>query len=318
MNIKKPLFWDQKKPNFLSYVLFPLTFFIKINNFFLNLFPKKKFNKIKTICIGNIYLGGTGKTPTSLRLYQLLKNKNYNVIIGKKYYPYQKDEQILIQNKSNLIFSKNREDIVKIAIEKKHELIIFDDGLQERKFDYDLKFVCFDSKIWLGNENLIPSGPLRENFNSLKKYDGVFLKITDEKTNLIDITSKIKKTNPKIEIFKSLVEITNIDKFNLSDQYLIFSGIGNSTSFKEILISYKFNIIEEKIFSDHFIYKDEDIYKILEISRKKNLKILTTEKDYVKIPSYLKKDINHIEINLKIDDEKKLLNFIESKINETN
>ena len=56
----------------------------------------------------------------------------------------------------------------------------------------------------------------------------------------------------------------------------------------------------------------------MEISRKKNLKILTTEKDYVKIPSYLKKDINHIEINLKIDDEKKLLNFIESKINETN
>ena len=157
-----------------------------------------------------------------------------------------------------------------------------------------------------------------KNFNSLKKYDGVFLKITDEKTNLIDITSKIKKTNPKIEIFKSLLEITNIDKFNLSDQYLIFSGIGNSTSFKEILISYKFNIIEEKIFSDHFRYKDEDIYKILEISRKKNLKILTTEKDYVKIPSYLKKDINHIEINLKIDDEKKLLNFIESKINETN
>ena len=318
MSIKKPIFWDKKKPNFFSHILSPLTFFIRINNFFLTIFPKKKFNQIKTICVGNIYLGGTGKTPTTLKLYNILKAKNYDVVIGKKYHSIQKDEQILLKNKSNFISSKNIEEIIKIGIEKNHKLIVFDDGLQEKKIDYDLKFVCFDSKIWLGNENLIPSGPLRENFNSLKKYDGVFLKITDEKTNLINITSKIKKTNPKIEIFKSLVEITNIDKFNLSDQYLIFSGIGNSTSFKEILISYKFNIIEEKIFSDHFIYKDEDIYKILEISRKKKLKIITTEKDYVKIPSYLKKDINHIEINLKIDDEKKLLNFIESKINETN
>ena len=318
MNIKKPKFWDQKKPNFLSYVLLPITFLIKINNLFLNFFPKKKFDKIKTICVGNIYLGGTGKTPISLRLYQLLKNNNYNVVIGKKYYPNQKDEQILIKNKSNLISLKNREEIVKIAIEKNHELIIFDDGLQERRFDYDLKFVCFDSKIWLGNGYLIPSGPLRENIESLKKYHGVFLKITDESANLIDIVSEIKKTNSKIEIFNSRVEITNIDKFSPSDKYLIFSGIGNSTSFKEILINNKFNIIEEKIFSDHHKYRDEDINRILEISKKKNLKILTTEKDYVKIPNYFKNSINYIEINLKIDDEKKLLKFIKSKINETN
>jgi len=318
MNTKKPIFWDKKKPKFLTYIFFPLTFLIWINNFFFKFFPKKKFKQIKTICVGNIYVGGTGKTPISLKLYKLLKAKNYNPIIGKKYYPNQKDEQILIKSKSNLISSKNREEIVKIAIEKNHKLIIFDDGLQERKFDYDLKFVCFDSKIWLGNGYLIPSGPLRENIDSLKKYDGVFLKITDEDTNLIDIYSQIKKTNSKIEIFNSRVKITNLDKFNLTDKYLIFSGIGNSSSFKEILIFNKFNIIEEMIFSDHHEYKDEEINKIYDISIKKNLKILTTEKDYVKIPSYLKNKINYIEIDLKIDDEKKLLNFIESKINETN
>jgi len=318
MNLKKPKFWDQKKPNFLSYILFPLTLLIRVNNFFLKFFPKNKFKQIKTICVGNIYLGGTGKTPISLKLYKLLKAKNYNTIIGKKYYPYHEDEQILIKNKSSLISSKNREEIVKIAIKKNYELIIFDDGLQERKFDYDLKFVCFDSKIWIGNGYLMPSGPLREDINSLKKYDGVFLKITDGDTNLIDIISQIKKINSKIEIFNSHIEITNISKFNFSDKYLIFSGIGNSTSFKEILINNKFNIIEEKIFSDHHEYKDEDFNKILEISREKNLKILTTEKDYVKIPNYLKDKINYIEINLKIDNEKKLINFIESKINEKN
>ena len=318
MKINKPIFWDKKKPGLLTYILSPLTFIFKINNFILKLFPKKKFNQIKTICVGNIYLGGTGKTPTSLKLYQLLKARSYNTIIGKKYYRNQKDEIILLKNKSNFISSKNREEIIRLATEKNHDLIIFDDGLQDRKIDYDIKFVCFDSKIWLGNGYLIPSGPLRENIYSLKKYDGVFLKITDESLNLSNIISEIKKINSKIEIFSSHVEIKNINEFSLSNEYLIFSGIGNSESFKEILINNRFNIIEEKIFSDHYEYKEQDINKILEVSKKKNLKILTTEKDYVKIPNNLRNEIDFIEIDLKIDEEEKLIKFIESKINETN
>ena len=318
MKIKKPIFWDKKKPNFLTYILFPLTFLIKINNIIIKFFPKKKFNQIKTICVGNIYLGGTGKTPTSLKLYQILKTKKYNTVIGKKYYPNQEDEIILLKNKSNFISSRNREKIIKIAIDKNYELVIFDDGLQERRIHYDLRFVCFDSKIWLGNRYLIPSGPLRENIYSLKKYDGVFLKNTNENSDLINIISEIKKINSKIKIFNSRVEIKNINKFNLSNKYLIFSGIGNSKSFKEILINNKFNVIEEKIFSDHYEYKDEDIQRILKISKKKNLKTLTTEKDYVKIPSNLRNEIDFIEINLKIDEEEKLVKFIKSKINETN
>jgi len=318
MNIRKPIFWDQKKINFLTYILFPFTFIIRVNNFFIKFLPKKKFGQVKTICVGNIYLGGTGKTPTSLKLYQLLKAKKYSVAIGKKYYPKQKDEQILLENKSNFISAKNRKEIIKLAIEKDHEIIIFDDGLQERMFDFDIKFVCFDSKIWLGNGHLIPSGPLRENINSLKKYDGVFLKNTNENTNLINIISEIKKINPQTKIFISNVKIKNISKFNLSDNFFIFSGIGNSTSFKEILVNNRFNIIREKIFPDHYEYEDKDLYKILEISKKHNLKIITTEKDYIKIPDHLKNEINFVEIDLKIDEEEKLIKFIETKFNETN
>ena len=135
---------------------------------------------------------------------------------------------------------------------------------------------------------------------------------------MINIISEIKKINSKIEIFNSRVEIKNIDKFNLSNEYLIFSGIGNSKSFKEILINNKFNVIEEKIFSDHYEYKDQDIQKILKISKKRNLKPLTTEKDYVKIPVNLRDEIDFIEIDFKIDEDKKLIKFINSKINETN
>ena len=133
-----------------------------------------------------------------------------------------------------------------------------------------------------------------------------------------EIFSEIKKVNSKIEIFNSYVKIKDIDKFDLSQKYLIFSGIGNAMSFKEILINNKFNIIEERIFSDHYKYKDEEILRILEFSKKNNLKVLTTEKDYFKISNHLKNEINFIEIDLKIDKEKKLIKFIKSKIDENN
>ena len=318
MNLHKPKFWDFKKPSFLAYLLFPLTLFVKANIFFSKLYTKKKFKKIKSICIGNIYLGGTGKTPTTLKLFQLLKNLNYNVVNAKKHYIRQKDEYDLLKSKSNVISLRNRDEIVKHAIEKNYDLVIFDDGLQEKKIDYDLKFVCFDSKNWIGNGLLIPSGPLREEINSLKKYDGVFLKVTNTNIDLNKIKLIIKNINSKIEVFESYVKIKNIERLNLSDRYLIFSGIGNSSSFRETLENNNFNIIEEKIFVDHYEYNNQDIQKILEIAKNKDLKILTTEKDFIKIPDNLKSEINFIEIDLEIPKKDKLIKFIKSKIDERN
>tara|TARA_B100000674_G_scaffold375053_1_gene317546 strand:- start:146 stop:1102 length:957 start_codon:yes stop_codon:yes gene_type:complete len=318
MNFKKPKFWDLKKPNYLAYLLLPLTLLIRINIFISDLFPKKRFREIKTICIGNIYLGGTGKTPTTLKLYQLLKDKNYNVVNAKKYYSYQQDECLLLKNKSQFISSKTRKETIKQALKKNYEIIIFDDGLQDKTIDYDLKFVCFDSNNLIGNGFLIPAGPLREEINSLRKYDCVILKNIDKNVDLTEIISKIKKINPKIEIFNTYVKIKNIEKFKRSDHYLIFSGIGNSKSFKEILIKNDFNIVEEKIFTDHFNYEEKDILEIIKIAENKNMRIITTEKDYVKIPNYLKEKISFVDIDLEISEEDKLIKFIQSIINEKN
>ena len=78
MKLKKPNFWDYKKPNFFSHLLLIFTFPLIINNFFLNKKKIKKNNRIKSICIGNIYVGGTGKTPLTLSLGLVLKNLNFN------------------------------------------------------------------------------------------------------------------------------------------------------------------------------------------------------------------------------------------------
>ena len=175
MNFKKHKFWDLKKPNFLSYILLPFTIFIKINNFFLNCFPASKIKKIKTICIGNIYIGGTGKTPISVKVNRILNNLNYKTAFIKKNYYDQIDEQKLLSSNGQLICEKNRVDAVKQAINQNIDIAIFDDGLQDKRLIYDITFVCFNIQSWIGNGFCLPSGPLRENLKNIKKYDAVFL-----------------------------------------------------------------------------------------------------------------------------------------------
>ena len=107
MIINKPKFWDFKKPNYLSYLLLPFTLPIIINNFFLN-FKKKKIKDIKTICFGNIYVGGTAKTPLAIKLNQILQELDFKTAIIKKLYNNQVDEQKLITNKSILYCKKKK------------------------------------------------------------------------------------------------------------------------------------------------------------------------------------------------------------------
>ena len=310
MNIKKPKFWDFKKPNLTSYLLIPFTIPLLINNFFLNK-KNKKIREIKSICVGNIYIGGTGKTPTTIKLYEILRKIEPQICTGKKFYSNHEDEKIILEKKTNLISEDNREKIIQIAIKKKQKIIIFDDGLQDKKLDFDLKFVCFEAENWIGNGKLIPAGPLREKISSLKKYDAVFLKDSELNNNVQEI---IKNYNQNIEVFHTSYQIKNFRNFDLSKKFLVFSGIGNPKNFMNILNKNNFKIIDQIIFSDHYNYKQEDINFIKNRAKKINAEIITTEKDFVKISKFDNENINFLEIELKIENEKKLINFIKNKI----
>ena len=106
MIISKPKFWDFKKPNYLSYLLLPFTIPIIVNNYFLTLKKKITNKNIKTICLGNIYVGGTAKTPLVIKLNQILQKLNFKTGSIKKFYKNQVDEQKLLSAKSNLYCKK--------------------------------------------------------------------------------------------------------------------------------------------------------------------------------------------------------------------
>ena len=308
MIFKKPLFWDYKKPNLLSYFLLPLTLPIIIRNFFFTTLKKKKFPEIKTICVGNIYLGGTGKTPLCIKIYEILKGKNFNIATVKKFYKNQKDEQLLLQKKTTTIIANTRKEAVLESIKKKYAVLIFDDGLQDSQIDYDKKLVCFKSNNWIGNGRIIPAGPLREKISSLKRFDAIFL--NGYKDNNKELKEKILRINSNIKIFQTSYKISDINKYDLNSEYLIFSGIGEPKDFKNLLIENGFKIKKEIIFSDHFEYTSKEINKILDLAKNENLKILTTEKDYMKLSQSLNKEISFLDIDLEIENQKELINFL--------
>ena len=311
MKIKKPTFWDYKKPNFLSYLLLPFSLPIIINNFFLNLKKNGKNNQdIKNICIGNIYIGGTAKTPLSIKIDQILKNLNFKTATIKKFYKDQTDEQKILSKKTKLYCFETRQKALNEAIKDRIEVAIFDDGLQDRSINYDLRFVCFNNITWIGNGLLIPAGPLRESLRSILKYDAIFLNGNDENNSQLKL--KIREYNKGIEIFETYYKPINIKEFDKNDKYLIFSGIGNPDSFKKTLIKNELNIIKEFKFPDHHNYTFKDINKIKLAAKILDAKILTTEKDYVKLHNDV--EIKFLEIELAIKQENRLINFLKSNI----
>ena len=312
MKLKKPRFWDYKKPNFISYLLLLFTFPLIINNFFLKLKKNNTNNsKIKKICIGNIYLGGTAKTPLTIKIYQILNSLKFKTATIKKFYTDHIDEQKMLTEKTKLYCLKDRNMALDKAIKDNNDVVIFDDGLQDKSINYDLEFVCFNNIKCIGNGLLIPAGPLREKINSIKKYDAIF--INGNEVDNSDFKSLIKKYNKNIKIFESTYSPINIEKFDINERYLVFSGIGNPESFKEILMKNKFNIIKEIIFPDHYNYTQDDIDEIKTQAKKLNATIITTEKDYTKINSSNYDDIKFLQIDLKIKNEIELINYL--KIN---
>ena len=305
MKFIKPLYLNDK--NLVSYLLIPFTIFIILINFCKKYLIRKKY-KIKTICVGNIYIGGTGKTSLCIEINKILKKKFKTVFIKKRYLD-QLDERKMLQAHGNLISDDNRGISLDKAEEKKFEVAILDDGLQDKKINYDISIACFNSTYGIGNGYLLPAGPLREKLEILKKYSAIFL--VGEKKNT-KLSSILKKFNNKI--FYSKYVPINIKNFNRKKKYLYFCGIGNPEEFENTLYKYKFKISKKFVFPDHHNYTNEDLEKLKKIALNDQLEIITTEKDYKRLTKNNKKKIKYLKVELQVENYKKFSNFLKEKI----
>ena len=299
MKIFKPKFWN-KKNSLIGFVLFPISLFFQFLLVLKNKIIKKNFFQIPIICVGNIYLGGTGKTPLTLEIVEILKKVNKKAAIIKKSYKNHEDEFRLIQSREATLYKNlSRSLAIKEAVKNKLDCVVLDDGFQDNSIHKNLNILCFNDAQWIGNGMTIPSGPLRENFSSLKRCQIVMI---NGNINY-EFEKKIKKISNSINIYYSKYVPINIERFK-KKKLLAFAGIGNPENFFSLLKENKL-IVEKKIsFPDHYKYTLKELNELIAFAIKNNLNLITTEKDFFRIKHFELSQIQCLNVKLEISNKK--------------
>jgi tetraacyldisaccharide 4'-kinase len=307
----KPKFWDKKNNSFLSILLYPLS----IIYYLISVIRKKisipqKFN-IPIICVGNIYIGGTGKTSAAIEIIKILNKSKKICFLTKGYGRKSKkdiylnelnisnqntvdtgDEALLLNKYGDVYISNNRAKAINTIIKLGYDAIILDDGFQDHLIFKNLNILCFDSKNWIGNNNLIPSGPLREPLTSIKEAN--FIIIKGEKNQIIE--NEIKKLSPNIEIIYAENRIENNETLK-NKNFIAFTGIGNPYSFFNTLLNNNIKIIKQIIYPDHFQFTEKNYKVLFQEAENNNCNLITTEKDWVRIDEQFKDRVYYTKLS---------------------
>ena len=308
MLIKKPRFWDSEKISIYSIILYPISI---IYFFLLTIIKKFKKNQnfeIPIVCVGNIYLGGTGKTPLVYEIYNILNSIGKNPAIIKKYYNYLEDEISLLKSKSIVFSEKNRSLAIKELIENKYDTAIMDDGFQDFSIQKNFSILCFNEKQWIGNGLLIPAGPLRENLNSLSRANCIFIN-GKKNTNIEKQINRIKENN----IFYTKYVPKNISNFS-NKKIIAFAGIGNPINFFELIKDNKLNLIDYRSFPDHYNFSEKDLNDLILKAKNNDAILLTTEKDYFRINNSFKNSIEKLEVKLEIENKDNFIKLLKENL----
>ena len=311
MKLYKPEFWNSKN-HFFSIILLPITLIFRIFIFLNKKFSSAiKFNS-KIICVGNINLGGTGKTPLAIFIANTLKELSKKTSIVRKYYKNHVDEHLLIKEYYNeLIIDRDRINAIYNAERQGFEYVILDDGFQDYRIKKNVNILCFNENQLIGNGMIFPSGPLRDEITSLK--DAHVVLINGNKN--IAFENKILKINREIKIFYSKYQPLNLEKFK-NKNLLALAGIANPQNFFSLLKDNNLKVEKELVFPDHYEFKKSEIDNIIDIANKHSLEIIMTEKDYFKVKKFNIHSINYLKVNLVIQEKEKFINRILESCNE--
>lgn len=322
---KTPQFWLNKK-SLISLMLLPLSYLYQIGFLLKKTFTKTQKVDLPIICIGNIIAGGAGKTPTALALGQFFKENNIEFCYLTRGYK-SKNKKILMVDESNQFniaeigdeamllteiaptcIAKNRYlGYQKISQNKKYQAIIMDDGLQNFQLKYDIKILVIDSKIAFGNNRLIPSGPMRQSLTEVAKNIDLFVIIGQKN---IQIEEQILAQNKNAKILSAQISASNLDKF-INQNIVAFCGIAYPQKFFDFIKKIGLNLVETNVFADHYQYKNEDLEKLYQQALSKNLKLITTKKDWVKFPKNFQEKIDYLDVKLVFENEIFLKNLLE-------
>jgi tetraacyldisaccharide 4'-kinase len=285
------------KRSMIAWLSLPLSFlylFISQTVFIFRRF-RQKSTKIPVICIGGLLAGGVGKTP----IVREIAKKIGSAVVMRGYHG--GDEAKMLKNDGLSVFTgADRIHSIKIAEKKRFKSVVMDDGFQNPSIKKDISILVFNSEIGIGNGFILPAGPMRESLKSICRADAIMvLRDVKNKTANSKFQSLIIKTANKYKkpIFyaenKTIIP-TGIDKF------IAFAGIGYPQKFFKSLPKKPAKTVA---FPDHHKYKKSDIKNLLKMANNKKATLLTTEKDWVRLPLSIREKIKFSPLETKISSE---------------
>jgi len=303
--LKAPKFWYNQKDTLYSNILYPLSLVFRFGTRLRNWVSIKKLSPIPTICIGNIVVGGAGKTPVSMKICKMLTKAGYKPhFISKGYAGTIKestlvetwhspksvgDESLLLSEIASTWIGINRIQSANLAKKNGADCLILDDGFQNPSIDKDFSIIVVDGEQEFGNKRVLPAGPLRE---SIRR--GL------SRTNIVVVIGKINKTlkmliPSTIPVFRAKFEIKKDNEIFKGKKVTAFAGIAYPSKFFKTLEAQGAKIIKEVSYPDHYIYNENDLLNLAEIANKTKSILVTTKKDFVRIPKTYRPLINTLD-----------------------
>lgn len=296
--------------------LSPLGWLYGTSGKFLRLLASEERFPIPLMSVGNIVSGGSGKTPTALALATLLQEHGHKVCFvtrgykGKKQGPLKVspdhtafdvgDEALLLAQQAPTWMGKDRRLAIRRACEEMPDLIILDDGHQTTGLYKDLSFVVVDGLQGFGNGCVIPAGPLRETATEgLKRADAVIaigaLQPVGEKKNF---SAQLMPQPLSSSLHRGVA----------------FCGLGFPQKFFKTLEGMGIELVSTVSFPDHHPYTEADLLGLRDLAERSASPLLTTRKDWVKLPPSWQKEVYVLDITIQFDQLDALYAFILSKI----
>jgi len=311
--IKTPRFW--KKKSIIAWLLYPISLLYRLITKIRSDFAKPYKSKIPVICIGNVTAGGAGKTPAAIAIARICQDIGKKPVFLSRGYGGRintptlvtaghtakdtGDEPLLLSRHADTLIAKDRADGAKFIEDKGYDVIIMDDGFQNPYLAKTLSLLVIDGHYGIGNGFVLPAGPLREPLSrALHRCHGVVM-IGDNKHS-------IKHNKPLLNAHIKICD-NNLDT---ESDYLAFAGIANPLKFFKTLSSNGFRVKDAIPFPDHYSYSKQDINRLTSMAEKNNCKLITTEKDLVRIDK--NHDIKTLAIELVFEDENKLKDIIKT------
>jgi len=296
------------KRNLTALVLWPASLFYYMGSrFVFNCRKKHEYvSRRPLICFGNILAGGVGKTPIVRSVAKI-----FDAPVVMRGYKKTKetsnigDEAKMLSNDGILVHVGDRKsNLILLNKQKSNTPILMDDGFQNSSIKKNISVLVFDEGIGFGNRFLLPAGPLREPVSAIRRADAIIVIKRDRVADGFALPTSMP-------IFYA--KNREICPYNKQTRVVVFAGIGYPEKFFDAVPA---DVVGKRAFPDHYQYSDDDIKDLIKFAESNKAKLLTTEKDWVRLPAWAQKQIKFSKLDTEIQSD--FYNWITEKINDIN